>query len=333
METAHTNARKHGDSRISRSWYLTLLTGAHTLLLSLAIPLYGEPTTPSATPTPSVTTTESSLTTTPSKSMTFQQAVVSLLTGTAIVLQLIKKCHENLTKTATKQQTPSSTRTTTSTTGYTPSPRTKGHTPHTRTSNSCTQITTVAQASGAKDCGLHALANAASIDECLRQGKTLLSSNIKSYHPRFYQKGLNALHAEHRNHHLNNIGLYNDDIMLLAKKHFNMDNCCVLMRSNVLTAQGQAILGNRPDFTGDASNLESMLRTLQQKDSGTVHCVSLIDPGSKYKHWALISFVKERKNDRISTVYVDSCNQPYTSQPDAQACITFAQDRYLKQLA
>lgn len=350
METIHTLRASQRFSRFLSSLHLVLFINA--LLLSAIIPVHGVPPTPPkpvATKT-SRTASELSLFETLKKQFTdfasyissSQNSLIALLANTTILFGLMKKFHDAASQGTSKRTTSKQSNVKKTSP---PTPPTKRYTaPSCYGLGSCKQINSIPQEVGAKDCGIHALANAAAIDQCLAQGKPVVSTYVKNYHSTFHQKALKALQAEGRSRSLTTAGLYPDDIVLIAKKHFSMNNLCVLFRpekafdiQNACYTTNQTIqeiTTCQKDNSGDATNnhsLHTMMQRLKQKNAGAVHLVC--HTHCPYVHWVLISFIKEPHTSQISTVYVDSVNNPFTAHHDTKACVTFAQNNYGKKIA
>ncbi|MCX5924715.1 MAG: hypothetical protein NT124_00245 [Candidatus Dependentiae bacterium] len=78
-----------------------------------------------------------------------------------------------------------------------------------------TQIPVVRQQHG--DCGLHAIANAASVNECINRRQPVEARRIQEYNPPFYNQGAQTLGLIN--------ALSNSNIMALAQRDFRMNNC------------------------------------------------------------------------------------------------------------
>lgn len=184
------------------------------------------------------------------------------------------------------------------------------------------------------DCGLHVIANAQSVNECLKEGISIEDDYIQDYHgdvggSGIYRHGLKILQSQGKGHVIHS-GLSNMDIMSLAKHHFKMDNCCLIYRDRdqchtteqPLADLERGVISNEGPAT-DNSSIHTMMHNLKDVASGAVHFVF----GINNSHWVEVSVIKE--NDGYPYIaYMDSNNDSLANQPDAHDCINFIRDNY-----
>lgn len=218
------------------------------------------------------------------------------------------------------------------------------------------------------DCGLHAIANAAAINQCLRLGIPV-EQGVAQRSPAFYQQGsdrLGFLDVYGRPAQDFAGGLDNRDIMLLAKRDFGMDNCSLIHMDNGLCHTTNQPLADLREGVVDNNGLDGgvaphnhtiaqMINRLRGLPVGALHfiCGIHIDEGSAARnqgqrsgrsrysrgesdnHWILISLIKERHNNHPSTyiAYCDSNNTPLRDQPHAQQRIDYIRQHFANRLA
>lgn len=176
-------------------------------------------------------------------------------------------------------------------------------------------------------CGLHAAANAQSVQRCISMGHPLTAASVTQHHAPFYAQGAQFVG------HINN--LIDNDIMRLVYTHFGMNNCCVMSMDNNICyttyQSAQDIEWGVPDYSGstfDNNAIRAMITTLKDGGNDAVHFICHINQNTE--HWILISLIKERNQYAIA--YMDSQNRPLAQRPQAQRYINMLCEHYFTPL-